>query len=189
MPRIPTLVTDRLVLRPPSPADLDELAELFGDAEAMHFVGHGKTFPRTQVAHMLESMLAEARHGSPHPSWTPGVPGSLVIVHRETQDFVGMAVLRMLAVDLAAAIGGCPDPAIEAGYILLKPFWGKGMATEAARELVRYGAERFGKEHVIAVADVGNTDSHRVLQKAGFTCQKEFDYRDMRMNYWTLAGA
>jgi RimJ/RimL family protein N-acetyltransferase len=52
--------------------------------------------------------------------------------------------------------------------------------------LVRYGVQVVGKEHVIAVADVANTDSHRVLEKVGFALQKEFDYREMRMNYWTL---
>src|SRR5690349_11130898 len=118
MPRIPTLVTDRLAMRPPSPGDLDDMAALFGNLEAMRFVGYGKAFSKTQVAHMLETALAEARHGSTHPSWVPGVPGALMIVQRDSQEFVGMAVLRMLAPDLGAAIGSTPDPAIEAGYIL-----------------------------------------------------------------------
>jgi [ribosomal protein S5]-alanine N-acetyltransferase len=187
MPRIPTLVTDRLVLRPPSPGDLEDLAALFGDLEVMRFVGNGKTLSPTQVAHMLETMLAEARHGSTHPSWVPGVPGSLVIVQRDTQEFVGVAVLRMLAQDLAAAIGTCPDPAVESGYVLAPAFWGRGFATEAAQELVRYGVQVVGKEHVVAVADVENTVSHGVLRKVGFGCRSEYDYRDMRMNYWTLA--
>lgn len=186
MPRIATLATDRLVLRPPSPGDLDDLASLFGDAEVVQFVTQGKALPRAQVGHMLESMLAEARHGSAHPSWVPGIPGTLIMIERETQNFVGMAVLRMLAADLAAAIGECPEPAVEAGYILARESWGKGFATEAARELVRYGIEVAGKEHVIAVADVGNTGSHGVLRKVGFVLQKEYDYRDIRMNFWRL---
>ena len=184
--RIPTLVTSRLVLRPPSPADLDDLTALFGDPDAMHFVGNGKTFPAVQVAHMLESMLSEARHGSVHPDWMPGVPGSLVMIELGTQKFVGMSVLRMLAPDLSAVIGDAPKPAIEAGYILAKDFWGMGLATEAAQALVKYGIELAGKEHIIAVADVKNTASHHVLEKAGFGLVKEFDYREMRMNYWVL---
>lgn len=186
MARVPTLVTERLVLRPPSPGDLEDLTQLFGDTEVIQFVTQGRALTPTQVAHMLETMLSEARHGSLHLSWVPGVPGSLTIVHRETQEFVGMAVLRMLAADLAAAIGGCPEPAVEAGYILAKRFWGQGLATEAAKALVAYGEALVGRKHVIAVADVGNTVSHGVLLKAGFALQKEFDYRDMRMNYWTL---
>jgi RimJ/RimL family protein N-acetyltransferase len=184
--RIPTLVTPRLILRPPSPADLADLTALFGDADAMHFVGQGKTFPPVQVAHMLETMLSEARHGSAHPDWMPGVPGGLVMIESGTQEFVGMSVLRMLAPDLAAAVGDTPKPAIEAGYILGKDFWGKGLATEAAQALVRYGVGLAGKERVIAVADVKNTASHHVLEKAGFGLVKEFDYREMRMNYWVL---
>src|SRR6188508_577905 len=134
MPRIPTLTTERLILRPPTPGDLQDLTELFGDPEVTHFVVHGKTLTSVQVAHMLETALAEARHGSSHPSAVSGIPGSLVIVRPSDGggEFVGMAVLRMLAPDMSAAIGGCPDPAIEAGYVLAKKFWGQGFATEAA---------------------------------------------------------
>jgi RimJ/RimL family protein N-acetyltransferase len=187
MPRVPTLLTERLVLRPASPGDLEDLTALFGDPEVMHFVGRGKTLTRTQVAHMLEGMLAEARHGSTNPSWVTGTPGLLVMIRPDTQEFLGMCVLRMLAADLIAAIGECPDPAIEAGYMLAREYWGQGYATEVARELARYGATLAGKEHVVAIADVENAVSHGVLRKAGFEVRKEFDYREMRMNYWTLA--
>src|SRR6185436_18084356 len=133
MPRIPTLTTERLVLRPPTPGDLEDLTQLFGDPEVTHFVVHGSTLSSVQVAHMLETALAEARHGASHPSAVPGIPGSLVIVRTSESggEFAGMAVLRMLAPDMAAAIGDCPDPAIEAGYVLAKRFWGQGFATEA----------------------------------------------------------
>jgi RimJ/RimL family protein N-acetyltransferase len=41
MPRIPTLTTERLVLRPPTPGDLEDLTQLFADPEVTHFVVHG----------------------------------------------------------------------------------------------------------------------------------------------------
>ncbi|HJP84300.1 MAG TPA: GNAT family N-acetyltransferase [Fimbriimonadaceae bacterium] len=184
--RIPTLVTKRLVMRPPSVGDLPDLVALFGDSEVTHFVLHGKTMPPRQVAHMLEGILTEARHGSLHPAWIPGVPGWLTIVRPDTQEFVGLGTLRMLAPDLVAAIGGCPELAIELGYILVRELWGQGFATEIAQGLLDYGIKLAGPEHVIAVADVGNAASHRVLAKVGFIQRKEFEYRDMRMNYWTL---
>jgi RimJ/RimL family protein N-acetyltransferase len=184
--RIPTLVTERLVMRPPTIADLPDFISLFGDAEVTHFVLHGKTMTPKQVAHMLEGFLTDARHGSMHPAWIPGVPGWLSLVRPDTQEFVGGAALRMLATDIAAAIGGCPEPAIELGYIVAREFWGQGFATEIAKGLLNYAVKLAGPEHVIAVADVGNAASHRVLAKVGFIQRKEFDYRDMRMNYWTL---
>jgi RimJ/RimL family protein N-acetyltransferase len=187
VPRIPTLVTHRLVLRPVSPGDFNDLTSLFGDPDAMRYVGNNKTFTPVQVAHMVETMLAEARHGSLHPQWVPGVPGSLVMVHRATQEFVGMGVLRMLAADIVAALGETPEPSLEAGYILAKPFWGQGLATEAASALVSYGVSLVGREHVIAIAHEGNAASHRVLEKVGFERRREFVYREMAMNYWELA--
>jgi RimJ/RimL family protein N-acetyltransferase len=184
--RIPSLSTSRLILRPPSPGDLEDVTALFGDPDVTHFVLNGRTLTPTQIAHMFETMLSEARHGPANPATPAGVPGWLVMVRPDTQEFVGLGVFRLLPADLAAAIGTCPDPAVEVGYMLAKSAWGQGFATEAARELTRYGVELLGKEHVIAVAHLGNDVSLKVLSKVGFVRQSDYDYRDMRMTYWTL---
>jgi ribosomal-protein-alanine N-acetyltransferase len=184
--RVPTLATKRLVLRPPSPGDIDDVAALFGDSEVTRFVLNGRTLTPVQAAHTFEGLLSEARHGPQNPATPDGVSGWLIMVRPDTQEFVGTAIIRLLPSDLAAAIGNCPDPAIEVGYIFAKAFWGQGLATEAAQELTRYAVSLVGKEHVVAVAHVGNEPSHTVLRKAGFTNRGEYDFRDMRMNYWTL---
>ena len=56
----------------------------------------------------------------------------------------------------------------ELGYWIGHPFWGKGYATEAAREVVRYGFEELKIHRVFAGVFEGNPTSVHVLEKIGF---------------------
>ena len=55
----------------------------------------------------------------------------------------------------------------EIGYWIGVPFWGNGYATEAAREVVRYGFERLNLNRIFATHFKGNEKSGRVLEKIG----------------------
>jgi len=55
----------------------------------------------------------------------------------------------------------------EIGYWIGVPFWGRGYATEAAAEVVRYGFEERGLRRIYAMHFGRNPASGRVLQKIG----------------------
>jgi RimJ/RimL family protein N-acetyltransferase len=55
----------------------------------------------------------------------------------------------------------------EIGYWIAVPYWGRGYATEAAAEIVRYGFEERNLQRVFACHFTRNPASGRVLQKAG----------------------
>ena len=55
----------------------------------------------------------------------------------------------------------------ELGYWLGKPHWGKGYATEAAREMVRFGFETLGLNKVTCSHYTFNPASGNVMQKCG----------------------
>lgn len=57
----------------------------------------------------------------------------------------------------------------EVGYLLDKPFWGKGFATEAARGSIQFGFERRNLDHIIALVHPENYPSRRVIEKCGMT--------------------
>ncbi len=59
----------------------------------------------------------------------------------------------------------------ELGYWLGKPFWGKGLMPEAAREMLRHAFEDIGMSKVWCGYYEGNTKSKRVQEKVGFTYQ------------------
>ena len=56
----------------------------------------------------------------------------------------------------------------ELGYWLGKPFWGRGIITEAARAITAYGFETLGLTRIYAHVDSDNGASARVLEKAGY---------------------
>jgi ribosomal-protein-alanine N-acetyltransferase len=57
----------------------------------------------------------------------------------------------------------------ELGYWVGPPYWGKGYATEAAREMLRHGFEDLKLNRIFAGVFTGNPASEQVLRKIGFT--------------------
>ena len=58
------------------------------------------------------------------------------------------------------------DDECELGYWLGKPFWGKGIMPEAAREMLRHAFEDLGMQKVWCGYYDGNTKSKRVQENA-----------------------
>ncbi len=60
------------------------------------------------------------------------------------------------------------DHEAELGYWVGVPFWGQGIATEAAREMIRHGFEDLSLNKIICCYFQGNDRSKKVQQKCGF---------------------
>lgn len=56
----------------------------------------------------------------------------------------------------------------ELGYWIGEAFWGKGVMSEAARQIVKEAFSKFDIERIYAEPFSYNTGSRRVLEKAGF---------------------
>ncbi|MNL48225.1 putative ribosomal N-acetyltransferase YdaF [compost metagenome] len=70
----------------------------------------------------------------------------------------------------------------EFGYSLSRAFWGKGLATEAARAIITFGFEVLALNRIEAKCMVENVASERVMQKAGL----RFDA--VLRQYWQKHG-
>jgi [ribosomal protein S5]-alanine N-acetyltransferase len=95
--------------------------------------------------------------------------------------FIEMATkklpIHIFAIDVngeaAGAIGIHPQNDIyrksaELGYWIGEPFWGKGIVTEAIRQMVKFAFSNYDINRVFAISFGTNTASQRVLEKAGF---------------------
>jgi RimJ/RimL family protein N-acetyltransferase len=145
-------LTERLRLRTWRGADLDPLVAMDGDPEVMRYIGDGSTRTREQLA----GALARERE-----RWQERGFGLLAVEVRETGEFagwVGLAVPEFLPEVL---------PAVEIGWRLRREHWGRGYATEAAREVLAFGFGEAGLEEIISIADVRNQASLRVMAKLG----------------------
>jgi RimJ/RimL family protein N-acetyltransferase len=67
------------------------------------------------------------------------------------------------------------DPAVaDLGYRLLRRHSRKGLASEGAREFVRYGFDEVGLERIIAQTMTVNTGSRAVMERVGLTYVRTF---------------
>lgn len=77
--------------------------------------------------------------------------------------------------DSGEFIGGCllrpfhGDPTLfEIGYSIERRYWGQGLATEMVEALVAYGFTTPDISAIVAITELPNIASQRVLEKAGF---------------------
>src|SRR3954469_23532046 len=74
--------------------------------------------------------------------------------------FAGRAVAAFLPAVL---------PAVEVGWRLAPVWWGRGLATEAARASVAYGFDTLGLRSVVSIIDERNARSQRLAERLGMT--------------------
>jgi len=66
----------------------------------------------------------------------------------------------------------------EIGYLLHKPFWHQGLATEAALGVRRYGFATPGRQRLISLIRPANAPSQAVARRVGMALEKEVTFRD-----------
>jgi len=77
------------------------------------------------------------------------------------------------AIEIDGAVAGCIAQELEYGYWLAKPFWGKGIMTEASRAFVTYLFAEEGMHDLGASFFKDNPASGVVLERSGFTVTGE----------------
>jgi ribosomal-protein-alanine N-acetyltransferase len=141
--------TDRLRLRPFTPADVQAAFGWFGDPFVMRFTPSGPDSSMGETATRLTSYQChQSAHG--FSKW--------IIIDRSSNRAIGDSGLLVL-----------PEYGwIDFGYRLARPFWGKGLATEAASAWVQKAFSELNLNRLTAIVNPENASSTRVLQKLGF---------------------
>ena len=67
-------------------------------------------------------------------------------------------------------------PAVEIGWRLAADYWGQGLATEGAREVLRFGFDDLGLSSVVSFTTDSNTRSRRVMETLGMTHDPADDF-------------
>ena len=63
----------------------------------------------------------------------------------------------------------------EMGYWLAEPYWGKGIITDAVRQMIDYGFKNFDITRIFARPFGTNIASQKVLEKTGFVLEAKFE--------------
>ncbi|HET7855416.1 MAG TPA: GNAT family N-acetyltransferase [Gaiellaceae bacterium] len=175
------LETDRLVLRRLSPDDVDSLAPYMADPEVMRYMG-GATMTREQTAARIERFMEVFD--------MDGI-GQFAIEHKEDGAVLGRCGILIWETDpwtpLARAEATKPTET-EIGYLLGRPHWGYGYATEAATAVRDYAQSQLGEERIIALIQDGNDRSKRVAEKLGMAYEREVQLRFARVGLYSLGN-
>jgi RimJ/RimL family protein N-acetyltransferase len=155
--------TARLVLREFIEEDAEAFYEVNRDPAVTRYTGDGSL---ASVDHARELLRAH-----PIADYRKYGYGRWACVLKSSGQLIGFAGLKYLD-DLKE---------VDVGYRLHPDHWGAGLATEAARAVVRYGFEELSLEQIIGLVDPENLASVRVLEKAGLTFAGMVDFRGSRV--------
>ncbi len=157
--------TGRLILRRWLASDREPFARLNADPRVMEF------FPAVLSREESDRIVADRiqphfeRHGF----------GFCAAELRETGAFIGFIGLAV------PSFTAHFTPCVEIGWRLAADYWGRGLATEGAREMVRYAFDVLALEAIVALTVPANLRSRRVMEKLGMTRDpsEDFDYPEL----------
>lgn len=117
-------------------------------------------YSREQTETFLERILAGYRDRA---------PSQFAVIHRADKKLIGYCgFFRQVVDDIEE---------IEIGYRLDSRYWGRGLATEAARIVRDHAFNDLRLEHVISLIHPDNTASRRVAEKNEMVAEKETTFR------------
>ena len=162
------LVTKRLTLREMTMGDLDFISSMLAHPEVMRY--YPKCYTRPEAEEWIQRQIA--RYGSHgHGLW--------LVSEKETGEPVGQVGLAPHVVD------GVEEP--EVGYLIHRPFWRRGMASEAAAGVRDYAFAVLDKPHVISLIRPENTPSQGVARKLGMEPVRRTNFAGLEHIVFSLA--
>jgi RimJ/RimL family protein N-acetyltransferase len=176
----PKIETRRLVLRAPRAADADRITLLAGDFDVARMT---TSMPHPFHRHHAESFLSQVEALDPARE-------IVFAIELEDQGLIGVVGFHPTA---APGPGRPAYAGPEIGYWLGRPYWGRGLATEAAAGALAWAKKTWRRRVVVSGHFADNPASGRVLEKAGFLytgeiqprhCHARGETTDTRMMVW-----
>ena len=163
-----SLTTERLALRRFTLDDADLLGRLYSDPRVTKYTGG--VLSREKSDELLRTRMIE--YYDQHPGL-----GVWAMHERSTGACVGLHLLNHIR----------GETLIQVGYQLFPDYWGRGYATEMTIRVLRYGFEALGLPQIVAITDLDNVDSQRVLLKAGLVRRGERSFAHPAYQHGPLA--
>ncbi|MFC0300785.1 GNAT family N-acetyltransferase [Virgibacillus soli] len=151
--------TERLYLRELNLDDQNELSKVLSDPESMQYYPH--PFNQEGVKDWIKWNVRNYKQYN-HGLWA--------VVLKEEDTFIGDCGITMQDID------GMRLP--EIGFHIIKEYWNKGYATEAASACKEYAFNVLGYSEIFSYTTLKNIPSQKVAEKIGMETYKFFEKND-----------
>lgn len=150
MNAIPSITTERLLLRAFESGDVEPYMTMMQDPQVTRFLADGRPLSRADAWRQLAMFAGH---------WTLKGFGVWAVEERSSGRLLGRI--------------GCMEPegwpGFEIAYTLARPAWGHGYAREGAAAALRYARETLGRSDIISIIRPANAGSIRVASSLGAT--------------------
>ncbi|WP_062270621.1 GNAT family N-acetyltransferase [Endozoicomonas arenosclerae] len=163
MPDIIELETERLILRQWMHDDFLPYAQMCADPRVMEY------FPATLSQNESKEMALRCQSLIAERGW-----GLWALEEKASGNFIGFTGLHIPKATLPFS------PCVEIGWRLSADYWGKGLASEAARASLKVGFETLALDEIVSFTTLTNTRSQAVMKRLGMTLDPEtFKHPDL----------
>lgn len=147
------LETRRLIIREWSQSDLDAFHAICADAAVMRFVGDGQGWSLERTRQFIERAIVSSKEFG-YCQWP--------LILKEDSTVIGFCGFVNIA------------EGAEIGWRLSRVVWGRGLATEAARAVLKYAFASLGVSRVMATVQTSNVASMHIAEKLGMIRERSF---------------
>lgn len=172
------LETERLLFRSHEPQDEPEFVNMHTDAEVRRYVG-GRAWPIEEAQRRFRNGYI----GRPNEAF-----GLWATILKSEHRYIG-----------ACGITSPPNqPGHYLGYYIARPYWGRGLASEACKAFLEDAFDRLSLPRVFADVERGHAVSEHLLRKFGFrhlndeqvpNSQRVISLYDLSADDWEKAKA
>lgn len=156
------LETDRLILDTWASADWIAFHPIATDIEVMRYITGGVPWSEDEIRSFVDRQM-ELYRTRGFCRWK--------LIHKPDGNVIGFCGVGFWR----------NGPAREIGWWLARPYWGRGLATEAARAALDDIFERVRMDRVVSIAMLGNRASIRIMEKLGLQFDCEFENEGFRL--------
>jgi len=160
------ITTERLILRPWKNEDLLPYAEMNADPRVREF------FPCVLTREQSDAEVRRIQATYDRDGFC--LYAAELIATGQFAGFIGLQTMNFVVPSLA-------QPAVEIGWRLSFTHWGKGLATEGARSVIRYAFATLKLRELVAISVPANFRSRRVMEKIGMRRVQELDFDHPRV--------
>jgi RimJ/RimL family protein N-acetyltransferase len=152
--------TDRLILRPFQLEDFEAVYEFGSNKEVQKYTGDAMINSLDAAKDLIQNVWFKDYQEYGYGRWAT--------IYKPENKLIGFAGLKYLS----------SMDETDIGFRFLPEYWGKGIATEASKEILKYGFEHLSLERIIGIAMPENIASNKVLTKLGLSFYKTDAYEN-----------